>query len=145
MLVAPARAILGDVRWAHLLALDAAAVLIVLTAGWRGGWAAALLLLTPRALLVIQAAWIDPIVILMLALTLYCAIRKPGMLWLALGLLLASKQYMVLIVPLVHLLERPARKLLLRAFGVAVVINLPFLLWNPATTSSHRRSKLRKN
>src|SRR5204863_7159736 len=133
MLVAPARAILGDVRWTHLIALEAAAVLIVLTAGSRGIWAAALLLLTPRSLLVIEAAWVDPIVILMLAFTLYCALRKPRMLWLALGLLLASKQYMVLLLPLTTLLmQGNTRRVLLRAMLVAAAVTLPFLLWNPA-------------
>ena len=107
--------------------------MIVLAAGSRGIWAAALLLLTPRSLLVIEAAWIDPIVILMLAFTLYCAVRKPRMLWLALGMFLASKQYVVLLTPLmVLLLKGEKRRILFKAMMVAAAVTLPFFLWNPS-------------
>lgn len=138
LLFATSGRLLGDVRWSHLLALEIAAALIVLAAPGAGGfWAAALLLLHPRALLVIGVAWTDPFVILMLAVTICCALRAPRMLWMPLGVLLATKQYTALLLPLVFLLMQGAAKrreilgLIIRALGLAAAINLPFFLWNP--------------
>jgi hypothetical protein len=139
--VAPAKLLLGDVRWAHLLALAAAGVVIAMAAppGQRswGFWAAALLLLSPRSMLVILAAWTEPLVILGLAATLLCAAREPRWTWLALGLMLATKQYAVLLLPVAHLLigaplrSRANARLLSRAVFVAAGLTLPLLAWDP--------------
>ena len=134
ILGAPARAIGGDVRWSHLLSLELAAILITLAAGRGGFWAAAMILLMPRSLLVIAVAWTDAHVILMLAAVFYCAVRAPRGLWLALGLLLASKQYTALMLPLAFLLtqtRRDALRLMAGAIAVAGAITLPFFLWDP--------------
>ncbi len=136
ILGATARAIGGDVRWSHLLALELAAVLMTLAAGRWGALAAAMVLLMPRALLVVEVAWTDAHVIMMLALVLYCARHKPKALWLAIGLLLASKQYTALMLPLVFLLTEnrsQAVKLMLQALATAGAITLPFFLWEPTT------------
>jgi hypothetical protein len=134
ILTAPSR-LLGDVRWAHLLALEAAALLLVAAARdkRRAVLGVAMLLFTPRALLVIKAAWTEPLVILALAAVVYCAARAPRRLWLALGMLLAIKQYTIVALPLALLLmpRREVAATLFKAAAVAIGVTLPFLLWNP--------------
>jgi hypothetical protein len=81
----------------------------------------------------------------LLAATLYCATRQPKMLPVALGLLIAVKQYMLLVVPLTILLAPPGGRtllglqlpqwgawlrLLLVACLVALAVTLPLALWN---------------
>ncbi len=139
---APAQWLLGDVRWTYAIALELAAALIAALAiqtGMRalGGWATALMLLTPRSLLLIAWGWTEPLVVLVLAGTVYCALRKPRWLWLMLGLLMASKQYSILFLPLTPLLFgsptpwRKTLKTLAMASVVAACITIPFILWDP--------------
>lgn len=134
---APGR-LLGDVRWAHLAALEAAALLLAsLARGRKGFFAAAFLLTSPRSLLVVMAGWTEPMVVLALAATLWCAARHPKKTWIALGILLGVKQYAVLLAPLTPLLMPPNERrrwphVLGRAIILAAVITLPFFLWNPA-------------
>lgn len=133
LMAAPAR-LLGDVRWAHLAALELAALLIALAVPGRSGFiAAAMLLFSPRALMVMYFAWTETMVVLCIAATLFCAFRYPKRLWIALGLLLAVKQYMILVMPL-GLLLIPANKrwqTLTKTIALAAGITLPFFLWNP--------------
>jgi hypothetical protein len=110
--------------------------------------AAALLLFTPRGFFVVEAGWTEPFAILFLAATVFVAGRK-GMRWaallpVALGLLLACKQYVVLLAPLVLLLpaglpaslpgvrRMNARGAMLLALGllVAAAVSLPLALWD---------------
>ncbi|HMB95093.1 MAG TPA: hypothetical protein VKK61_03560, partial [Tepidisphaeraceae bacterium] len=95
----------GDVRWAHLVALELSAILIVAAAGFGGRsiLATAMLLLCPRSLLVIKVGWTEPMVLLMLAAVIYTACRAPRWLWFSFGLLLAIKQYTILAAPLLLL------------------------------------------
>ncbi|HXU80320.1 MAG TPA: hypothetical protein VN914_02915, partial [Polyangia bacterium] len=97
--------------------------------------AAALLLFSPRFGLLIQMAWTEPFTILFLGATVLSALRAPRWLPLALGLLLATKQYLIFVVPLVWLLvpdRRRALSVLLQALGVALLVTLPLALWKPA-------------
>jgi hypothetical protein len=128
---------LGDIRWSHVVCLELAAILLALAAPRPFGfWAAAMLTLMPRSLLVIKVGWTEPLVILLLIATLYCAIRSPRWLWLAIGLLLASKQYTVLMIPLIvtHLMRpagwRHAMRPLVASATVALVVTLPMALWD---------------
>lgn len=143
----------GDFRYGHLLALTLAGALIAYTRpGARSVAAAAMLLFTPRGFFVVEAGWTEPLAILMLAATVFAACRA-GRRWgfacaVALGLFLASKQYLVLALPLVLLLpasrprggwiapSSPASYvrgrvgMLAVALLVAAAVSLPLALWD---------------
>jgi uncharacterized membrane protein len=128
--------LLGDFRFSQLGAVTAAATLMAL-AGPRG-WglpAAVLFLLTPRVFYVVEMGWTEPFVVLLLAAVVLAAKRFPRALAPSLGLLLAVKQYLVLVALLAPLLTkgraRPALGLLARAALVACLPTLPFILWDP--------------
>jgi hypothetical protein len=138
--------VLGDFRYAHLLALTLAGALIAYARpvgnaipSARAVAAAAVLLFTPRGFFVVEAGWIEPVAILMLAAVVFCACRR-GRMWgialaVALGLLLASKQYLVLALPLVLLIpadrfEMPRHLIGTIAMLVAVTVTLPLASWD---------------
>lgn len=127
----------GDHRYAQAVALTMAGALLAFSrAGRWGALAALLLLFTPRAFFVLGRGWTEPFVICMLALTIFCAYRVPRLLPVALGLLLASKQYLVFAVPLAWLLVpdprdwRSAGKLIGGGLVVAAAVSLPLALWD---------------
>src|SRR4029453_2208588 len=126
---------LGDIRYAHLLGLTLGGAAIAFARPGRlAPLAAALLLFSPRVGLLIQMSWTEPFTILFLGATVLCALRAPRLLPLSLGLLLATKQYLVFLLPLVWLLapeRRRALVLLGQAVGVAVLVTLPLALWKP--------------
>ncbi len=129
----------GDVRFAHWLALLAAAMLTWQAArNHRSLLAIAVLLTTPRALFLVEQAWTEPFVILGLAAVLWAALRKPAWLPWIFGALLGTKQYLVLVAPLgLLLVDRTQWKprLLLAFFGraavVLAVLHVPALAENP--------------
>ena len=138
LLVTPSYGLSGDVRYTHLACvLGAAAFMGLSRPGPRATAGAALLLLAPAGLLVLSQSWTEPLVVVLLAATVWCACRRPDLLPLALGLFLAVKQYTFLSAPLALLLvPRPwtARKvwdLAWKAALVAVVVTLPLALWGP--------------
>jgi hypothetical protein len=127
----------GDYRYAQLVAMAGAAVLMAYARGGRVGvLAAAVFLLTPRVLFVLEQGWTEPYAVFLLALTVFAALRFPKAMPYALGLLLAVKQYTVLMVPLtLLLLPRPWRlkdawNLLWRAGAVVLAVSLPLILWD---------------
>jgi hypothetical protein len=138
LLVVPAYAIGGDSRYAHVIAIAASAVLMAAARpGRRSGLIAALFLLVPTVFFIIEQSWTEPLLALTFSLTMFCALRWKRGLPCALGLLFATKQYTVLMVPLVWLLVEEPRSwktfavLLAKAAVVALAITVPFLLWNP--------------
>jgi hypothetical protein len=128
----------GDHRYAQLVAFTLAGALIALCRpGRAAALAAVLLLFTPRAFFIVGRAWTEPFVVVTLAATTYCACRKLPLLPIALGLLLASKQYMVFAVPAAYLLLPPkpwtlrqALMLLGGAVATAVLVSAPLVLWD---------------
>jgi hypothetical protein len=124
----------GDIRYAHLAALTlSGAAILAGGAGPVTALAAGLLLFSPRFGLLLQMSWTEPFLILFLSLVVLAARRAPRLVPLALGLLLATKQYLVLLLPAVALLvprERLARTLGVAA-AVAAAITLPMALWDP--------------
>ncbi|HEV8607443.1 MAG TPA: hypothetical protein VGQ99_19060 [Tepidisphaeraceae bacterium] len=129
--------LVGDHRYAQLFALAIAAALIAFSRPGRTATLAAILLLTTsRVFMVIELGWTEPLVILWLAATVWCACRRPKWVPYALGLLLASKQYTIFIPPLAALLVmlkftwRAYFILLLKACLVAAIVSLPIILWN---------------
>ncbi len=127
--------LLGDPRYAQLGAMTLAAAFMAWARGGRlGAGAAALYLLMPRGFFVLEQSWTEPFLVLLLSATVFCACRFPRALPYAVGLLLASKQYSVFIVPLLLLLVplrgREAWGLLWRAAVTAAVVSLPLALWD---------------
>lgn len=128
----------GDYRFANLVAMGLAALLIATCR--PGQWAplaAVVFLFTPRTFFVLEQGWTDVYVALLMAATVWCACRAPRWMPVALGLLFASKHYMELAAPLVVLLHpgpRPWRdtlRTLLKAAAVAAVVTLPFAVLDP--------------
>jgi hypothetical protein len=65
-----------------------------------------------------------------MAAVLFCATRAPRRMWIAMGLCLASKQYMILVLPLAMLVM--TKRDLMKSLLLAAAITLPFLAWNTA-------------
>jgi hypothetical protein len=129
----------GDHRYAQAVALTLSGLLIAAARPGRWGALSALLLLfTPRAFFVLGRGWTEPFVVLHLSLTLFVACRLPRLfpIALALGLFLASKQYLVFAVPLAWLLvpaprdRRRAAWLIGVAVLVALAVTAPLALWD---------------
>jgi hypothetical protein len=133
----PGQWLLGDFRYGNLLAMVAAAVLIACARRGGGGVAVALLyLFTPRALLVLRNGWTEPQAAMLLAAAVFCACRVPKLAPWVIGLLLVSKQYMILAaVPAVLLIPRPwtlrqGASFALKAAVAGGLVSLPLALWN---------------
>lgn len=126
-------ALAGDPRYAQLAAMALAAGLMVLTnGGWVSAGAAALFLLSPAGFYVVEQAWTEPLLVLFFAVSVVCALHRPRALPFALGLLVVTKQYAVLLLPLLPLLV-PTKTLLRRGFLVrmalsAAVVTVPIAL-----------------
>jgi hypothetical protein len=127
----------GDYRYAMLAAMVLAAAFMGYSRRGRlGAIVAAVFLFTPRGLFVLEQGWTEPFVVLFMAATVFCAIRFPAALPWALGFLFAVKQYCVFFVPISGLLLgkewslRNHAVLLMKAGAVALLVTLPFALWN---------------
>jgi hypothetical protein len=138
LMAVPGKIWFGDMRYAELISL-------ILGAGFIGfasrtivaPLAAALLLLTPRSLFVLEQGWTEPFAICWLGATVFTALRAPRLLPWMLALLVSVKQHLVLAVPFaLLLLPRPfgwraAVRLLLPSLLVPIALALPFVIWNP--------------
>jgi 4-amino-4-deoxy-L-arabinose transferase-like glycosyltransferase len=127
----------GDHRYAQLVAFTLGGVFIACCRPGRvAALAAVLLLFTPRAFFILGRGWTEPLVVCFLAATVFCACRGLRLLPVALGLLLASKQYLVFALPAVYLLVPPPRtgRQVLRLVGGALVtallVSAPLILWD---------------
>lgn len=128
-------AIAHDHRYAQACAMAASGLLIgYCRPGIVSKLAAALLLFTPRVFFVLGRAWTEPFTVMLLAATVFLACRRSRLLPIALGLLLATKQYMVLAVPVSFFLLPPGWswrdwfKLLWQSALVACAATLPLAL-----------------
>jgi uncharacterized membrane protein len=138
LLTLPGQVLGGDSRYADLAAIAASAALMFLSGSSRWtGLMAALFLLTPRVLFLIEYAWTETIFAFTFSVMMFCAVRWRRALPYALGLFLATKQYSVFALPFVPLLlgrggqRREAVRLVTVGLAVAAVVTLPFFLWNP--------------
>jgi hypothetical protein len=135
ILSAPGDLAAGDYRYAQLVALIAAAGFI----GYAGSTitsrlAAAVLLTQPRAFFVLEQGWTEPLALLMFAATIFAMLRVPAMASWAGGLLIVTKQYLVLAGPLLWRYASARRghvRFIVRAAAIAVLVTLPFMLWHP--------------
>jgi hypothetical protein len=95
-----------------------------------------LYLFLSRTMLVLEEAWTEPFIVLLLAAVLFCAVRLPKVAPYVLGLFLVSKQYVPLCAPLALLLcdwplrPRQVVDMLWRAAAAGAVVTVPLVLWN---------------
>lgn len=134
---APAELLLGDFRYAHVVALALAGTLIMaMRPGPVPVLAAALVLFNPRAFFVVEQGWTEPLLVMLAAGVAWAAVRRPAVLPFAAGALVVSKQYGIVMAPLLGLVaDRSSRRAVLRqvaiAGGVAAAFTLPWLLADP--------------
>jgi hypothetical protein len=140
LLAWPAHALAGDYRYALLVAMTLSAALVAYAPNRPSSvsfGAAALLLLMPRGMYVLERGWTEPFVVLIFAALVFCAARLPRATPWVLGLLLASKQYVPFgagAMLLLFLDESNGWRAAGRAIGksvlAAVVVTLPLVLWD---------------
>jgi hypothetical protein len=130
--------LLGDVRWCLLGAIAASAALMVATGrrlglppGHPAELAAVAFLCHPRGLLVLEMAWTETLVAACTCLAFWALAGARGR-GLALGTVLAVKQYGVLWLPAWAAVQRISRRELMIAVLFALVWTVPFFLWGPA-------------
>jgi hypothetical protein len=132
----PGYAIGGDHRYSQLVAIVLAAALIAtIGPGLLPKLAAMLLLFSPRIFMIVEMAWTEPLVILLLCATVWCAVRMPRLTPWVFGLFLASKQYLIFAIPLAALLIegltlRRYLIFMLKAAAIAIIVSAPLVLWN---------------
>jgi hypothetical protein len=124
---------LGDFRYAELaaLVLGAAALVAAGRASAIAVLAMGVLLFTPRGFFALEQSWTEPFAILWLGLAVWAAsARQPLLAAVALGLAMATKQYLVLAAPMLwHLADTPTRRrdVIVVAAATAVTATLPAL------------------
>jgi hypothetical protein len=132
----PAFSLFGDIRVVSLLAMVGAAFALARALqGPTGELAGLFILFQPRSFFVLEQAWTEPLVLAAFAFALWAVLRAPRqwvLLGLALGLLLASKQYAPLLLLPLFLLIAPEQRW--RSLGLAAAlvcaVTLPFLIWD---------------
>ncbi len=141
MLAWPGHALLGDLRYSEALALSIAILLLIWIGRDVGVLCAAALLLAPRLVFHLEQGWTEPFPIVLIVATVATALRQPSWGWLPLGLLMASKQHMVLALLFVTMLVPRARadagalvhatsvgRFALKAVAVAAAVTVPLAL-----------------
>jgi len=135
LLVAIPGQLLGDVRYSQLIAMIVTALVLRRLASDQVGRAAAVLgVASVSAIPVLNAAWTEPTIVALLAcLVLALERRRYSFVAVFLGLLLVSKQYLVVTVPTLWLIRQfLTRRVILIGLGAGAAVTLPFLLVNPA-------------
>jgi hypothetical protein len=129
--------LLGNVCFSYIAAIVLAALFTFALSprGW-GLPFAAFLLICPLTFKVENRCWTEPLTLLALTATVYAAVNGRRWLPLALGLLLASKQYNVLALPFISLLVMPFQwraclRLMTLSLLVAAATILPFAWPHP--------------
>ena len=134
----PGQIVAGDPRYAQLVAIELAAVLMAFARrGGLGSIAAVLYLTTPRIFFVLEQSWTEPFLVLGVSAVVFAACRDSRWLPWAFGAFIGLKQYLVFALPAVALLlgRRSDRHglltFLLKATMLATAVTLPFFVWNP--------------
>ena len=128
----------GDSRYAQLVAIELAALLMAFARPRGFGvLAAALYLTTPRIFFVLELSWTEPFLVLGVAAVIFAACRDSRLVPWLFGALIALKQYLVFALPAaVLLVERPLDRRRLLTFLtksalLGAAVTLPFVVWDP--------------
>ncbi|HEX2298755.1 MAG TPA: hypothetical protein VHH34_09590, partial [Pseudonocardiaceae bacterium] len=125
----------GDARWAELALLIGAGTLLVWHLQRRGGarvGLAVLVVVLPGTVYLVQQSWTETLVLPALVATAVLTDRgRTGWAAVAFGVALATKQHVVLLVPVLLLCRFRLRDLTVAA-GTAAALTLPWLAANPA-------------
>lgn len=139
VLAAPSQWLVSHPYYAQVLAMTAAgAFLSFARPGRVSGISAALLFLVPQELATGDTGRGDAFVMFLLAVVLYCAGRLPRLLPFVLGLLLASRLHLVLLLPaavvfnLVHPSPRAVLAAAAKTLATFALVVVPFIVWSPA-------------
>ena len=125
--------LLGDVRWMHLFAMAiTSAVAFHLASDVIGRLAALALAVSPQSAALVSWFWVEPVIIALLALTVWSWSRGARWMFVPLGLFFASKQYAVSYLPALWsvLRDRGLRALVAAGILGSVLVGV-FLAWNP--------------
>ena len=136
LLVAIPGHLLGDVRYSQLIAMVVTALALFALASDRLGRVAAILgVASVSAIPILTGAWTEPTSVALLAcLVLALKRRRHLIAALFLGLLLVSKQYFVVVIPIVWLIRQwLTRRIILIGLGLAAAVTLPLFIVDPAT------------
>ena len=140
LLALPGYAIAGDYRYAALAALSITAALIAfMRPGALAAGATLLVLFAPLTQFVLYWGWTDPFVVMLLAVTACMATRQAAATPVAVGLLIASKQYVAPLLVLAIVVLREVRRrvgvpaMVLVPVSVALLTVIPFLAWDAAS------------
>ncbi|EWM14923.1 hypothetical protein [Kutzneria sp. 744] len=130
LLTAPAQWLFGDVRWLETGYLFGACALL----GWHTRrWPLALLVgVLPGTLFVVQQSWTEPLLLLGLVAG-YVLIERGQASWaiVPLALALATKQHLVVLIPLLAFWPRFGWRRVLATFGGAALVCLPWVIADP--------------
>jgi hypothetical protein len=137
VLAVPGYALAGDYRYAALACVSLTALLIVLMRpGQLAAGAALAVLFAPMTAFVLYWGWTESFVVLPFAATVYLAVRRAATTPVALGFLIASKQYMPVLLVLAVVLMRDLGRRVGRLWfaviplAVAVATVIPFVIWD---------------
>jgi hypothetical protein len=137
LLAVPGYVIAGDYRYGAAAAITITVGLVALARPGRVATGAAMLILfAPVTQVVLYWGWTEPFVVVMLAATVFLAVRSSASSLVALGLLIAVKQYCAPILLIGFVLLRALRRsvgpvrMLLVPLGVALATAIPFAIWN---------------
>jgi uncharacterized membrane protein len=136
ILVAPFYLVFGDVRYGLLSALLAAAVAVAALRKSAGGNAAAVLsclvLIYPRVLYGIEQSWPEPLLLALIAGMVWAVeARRPAVAVVCFAAALATKQHVLILVPLAAIWPAFGWRRTLTAVGAAAVIVAAWLVASP--------------
>lgn len=138
LLAVPGYVIAGDYRYGALAAITLTAGLVALARPGRIATGAAMLILfAPVTQLVLFWGWSESFVVVTLAATAYLAVRSSASTPIALGLLVAIKQYSAPVLLIGYVLLRTLRRrvgptrMVLVPVGFALATVIPFAAWDP--------------
>jgi hypothetical protein len=138
LLSMPGQIFFKDPRFAQLIAMELAALLMAFARPKGLGLiAAALYLTTPRIFFVLEQSWTEPFLVLGVSALVFAGCRRSRLTPWLFGAFIALKQYLVFALPAAWLLVEAPRNgrrlltLLTKAAIVGGVLTIPFVLWNP--------------
>lgn len=131
----PGHVIFGDFRYSNLFAMiGAAAFLGYARRGMIAPLAALLFLTTPRTLFILESGFTEPATALLAGATVFASVRKWRWTPVLLGLLFASKQYLVIVAPCALLMiprpwtMRTVGRWVAIAVATGLAVSLPIIL-----------------